>query len=264
MLRPAAQSLFASHNAHCPQDVTQPLAFENRGFSFVIDKVRGAGALGTDVVLRGAVDTSRASCATALLVNVCTPYMPRLLLQGTIDQLLGSGSSRQQAVASATAALRVLHAAMRPGGTLLLLSHSSPARRTQLLSCCNWEAVQVREQRARWTGGSCHVQLNVLFAVAMCAAVTAMHVRPSRALYAAGTPAACSQGHVLVPQPMATLATQLKSSGVPAAVAAAAGAASEREQHAPLAAGQVTAYGSSAQLPATDAVFVYLITKPKS
>ena len=185
LLRPAAQSLFASHNAHCPQDVTQPLAFENRGFSFVIDKVRGAGALGTDVVLRGAVDTSRASCATALLVNVCTPYMPRLLLQGTIDQLLGSGSSRQQAVASATAALRVLHAAMRPGGTLLLLSHSSPARRTQLLSCCNWEAVQVREQRARWAGGSCHVQLNVLFALAMCAGVTAMHVRPSRALYAA-------------------------------------------------------------------------------
>jgi hypothetical protein len=85
----------------------------------------------------------------------CTHNMPTpaLLLQGTLDQLLARGPSREGALAAGKAALSALHGGMRPGGSLLLFSHSPPTSRMDLLSSCSWDNVQVGSgQGVRATG----------------------------------------------------------------------------------------------------------------
>jgi hypothetical protein len=69
--------------------------------------------------------------------------------QGTVDELLGAGgSSREESLEAARSALRSIHSALRPGGTLLLLSHAPPQRRLELLrGSASWEhQVQVRRR----------------------------------------------------------------------------------------------------------------------
>jgi hypothetical protein len=57
-----------------------------------------------------------------------------------VDQVLASGSGREESLAAASSAMQCLHSALRPGGTLLLLSHAPPHRRLELLTgSAAWE-----------------------------------------------------------------------------------------------------------------------------